>query len=230
MTNKNDKVNFDNFAEEYDQLLRESVGFFSKSDRYFAEYKVAIARELVREDPHKILEFGCGTGRNVPFLQAKFPGAVIHGTDISKKSLAEAKHLSPDAHFFIDDEDFYNDPGKYDFVFVAGVFHHVAPDLRDPVLDRIKSKMAPGGSILVFEHNPYNPITRRIVSNCKYDADAVLLAMKETSTRLTSCGFMVLEKGYCLFFPERLGAMSKLDRYLRLLPLGGQYFVYARYE
>ena len=44
-----DKVDFDDYAGEYDALLRKQLGFFSKSDRYFAEYKARIAREVFEQ-------------------------------------------------------------------------------------------------------------------------------------------------------------------------------------
>ena len=31
------------------------------------------------------------------------------------------------------------------------------------------------GNIFITEHNPYNPVTRKIVSECAYDKDAILL-------------------------------------------------------
>jgi len=32
---------------------------------------------------------------------------------------------------------------------------------------------------------------------------------------------------YCLFFPQQLAALRPLEKYLRWLPMGGQYFVCA---
>ncbi len=35
------------------------------------------------------------------------------------------------------------------------------------------------------------------------------------------------ESSYCLFFPQQLSALRPFEKYLRWLPIGGQYFVCA---
>jgi SAM-dependent methyltransferase len=220
------KVDFDDYVREYDALLRKEVGFFSKDDLYFAAYKVRITREQIDFEPARILEFGCGIGRNIPFLRSCFPSAEVHGSDVSAKSLEWAERNNPGAHFFIDDGTETVLP-DYDLVFVAGVLHHILPVMRNDVLARIGGRLRPRGQVVLFEHNPYNPITRRIVSSCPFDADAVLLSMRDLRSRLIATGFTLRKKGYALFFPERLGALAGADRFLRWLPLGGQYFVVA---
>ena len=35
------------------------------------------------------------------------------------------------------------------------------------------------GQLIIFEHNPLNPITRKIVKECEYDEDAILLTPKK---------------------------------------------------
>ena len=78
---------------------------------------------------------------------------------------------------------------------------------------------------MIFEHNPNNPVTRRLVSTCPFDADAVLLPMRETVRRMREAQFGIAEAGYCLFFPGPLAALRPLENFMGWLPLGGQYFV-----
>ena len=85
--------------------------------------------------------------------------------------------------------------------------------------------MTSRGKAFVFEHNPYNPVTRRIVNNCPYDADAVLLKPAELRGLFDSAGMKVHSKEYCLFIPPRFAALAGLEKYLGWLPLGGQYWV-----
>ena len=63
-----EKVDFDEYAEEYDNILREQLSFFSDDDKYFARYKVKSVHKYLTTEPKRILEYGCGTGRNLPFF------------------------------------------------------------------------------------------------------------------------------------------------------------------
>ena len=89
-------------------------------------------------------------------------------------------------------------------------------------------RLRPGGRLFVFEHNPYNPVTRHLVNTCPFDADAVLLTRAETVSLLKAAGFEPSAAAYCLFFPQMLAVFRPLEAWLGWLPLGGQYFVAGR--
>lgn len=221
------KVDFDNYTDNYNQLLRESTGFFSASEEYFARYKIELVRKLVHRSPKSILEYGCGIGRNIPFLREAFPDARIEGSDISAASLEIARRDNPEIRFFIEQEGVQ--PGDpVDLIFVAGVFHHIPLAQRSAVTQTLFERLRPGGELFVFEHNPYNPVTRRIVDNCPYDEDAVLLRPSELKSRMQGASLDVQGSGYCLFVPPRLSALTWLENILGWLPLGGQYWVRGR--
>lgn len=223
----NDKVDFDKFTDNYNELLREGTQFFSSSEEYFATYKVELvaAREATRQ-PRRVLEYGCGIGRNIPYLQRAFPHAEVIGTDISAASLEQARHDYPQARFEVETPDL--DVGAFDLIFIAGVFHHIPPSERAQAARTIARRLNSAGSVYVFEHNPYNPVTRRIVNNCPYDADAVLLKPAELKHLLTDAGLTAAGNGYCLFIPPRLSRLAALEKHMAWLPLGGQYWVGAK--
>ncbi|PPJ41545.1 MULTISPECIES: class I SAM-dependent methyltransferase [unclassified Pseudoxanthomonas] len=218
-----EKVDFDQYTDNYNALLREGTQFFSANEEYFARYKVDVVRDMVSTPVKRVLEYGCGIGRNVPFLQQAFPGAEVIGTDISAASLETARHDMPDVRFEVEREDL--EIGQFDLIFVAGVFHHIPQGERAGAMDTIARRLTANGSAFVFEHNPYNPVTRRIVNNCPYDADAVLLKPSELRGLFSGAGMRPSAKEYCLFIPPRLSALSGLEKYLGWLPLGGQYWV-----
>jgi hypothetical protein len=85
--------------------------------------------------------------------------------------------------------------------------------------------MTTNGELYVFEHNPYNPITRHLVNSCPFDADAELLTPKQLASLLRGAGFSTIEKGFILFFPSFLRLLRPLERFLTYLPLGGQYVI-----
>ena len=221
------KVDFDDYTKNYNQLLKEGTNFFSSSEEYFAKYKVDLVRKQVHASANRILEFGCGIGRNIPFLQQAFPLAVIMGSDISGASLEIARRDNTGAEFFREDENV--EPTKlFDLIFVAGVFHHIPVAHRAGVAKTLFNRLSPGGQLFVFEHNPFNPITRRIVNNCPYDKDAVLLKPSELKRILNESGLTIERNAYCLFVPPRLSVLARMESLLGWLPLGGQYWVQAR--
>ncbi|MDM0033307.1 class I SAM-dependent methyltransferase [Variovorax sp. J22P271] len=219
------KVDFDAYTENYNDLLRDQTSFFSSNDQYFAEYKVRAVRSKLKREPKRILEYGCGIGRNVRYLAAEFPFAEIVGTDISHESIDLARSENSHARFEVESSSL--ELGEFDLVFVAGVFHHIPPSQRAESVQTILNRMRKGGEVFIFEHNPYNPVTRRIVNNCPYDADAVLLRPAELRQRLEAGGFKLLDGSYCLLIPPSLKWLAPIERFFGALPLGGQYWVSA---
>jgi SAM-dependent methyltransferase len=220
-------VNFDEFTDNYNQLLNNSTKFFSSSEQYFAQYKVDEVRRSLTSLPSSILEYGCGIGRNIHYLKTAYPDAILEGSDISEASLELARKLNPSINFF-NEENGFDKAKTYDLIFIAGVFHHIPPLLRDSVISNLKERLSSTGSLFIFEHNPFNPITRNIVDKCPYDEDAILLKPSEMKSRLSNAKFEIVETKFCLFIPPKLKSLIFLERYLSWLPLGGQYWVHAR--
>jgi SAM-dependent methyltransferase len=225
MPNKN-KINFDDYTNNYNQMLRKQTGFFSKDETYFAQYKVQIVRERTLREPRRILEFGCGIGGNIPFLREAFPSSEIMGSDVSAASLEVACAKNPDI-FFWREGDTTTTHRDFNLILVAGVFHHIPPSERVDVAKLLFSRLVREGVVFVFEHNPYNPITRHIVSHCPYDEDAVLLEPGELKRLLLQSGFKVEAQKFAIFFPQWFKLALSLEKYLGWLPLGGQYWTMA---
>ena len=221
------KVNFDNYVNEYNELLRKDTNFFSNDEKYFAEYKINILKNQSYKNPKKILEFGCGIGRNIKYLSDAFPNSKIFGSDVSSASLDMAQMENPSTYFFLE-EGIQSQVGSYDLIFVAGVFHHIPVLERPMAMKSIFDRLENNGEIFIFEHNPYNPITRRIVNNCPFDVDAILIKKLELIDLLVDAGFIVQNQAYCLFIPPILKRISLVERFISWLPLGGQYWVKAK--
>jgi hypothetical protein len=85
-----------------------------------------------------------------------------------------------------------------------------------------------GGLVAIFEHNPWNPLTRRAVAGCEFDRDAVLLARREARRLLEVPALDACEDRYLLFFTRDSAPLRWIERRLRKVPLGAQYVVSAR--
>lgn len=223
----NEHVDFDKFSENYNQLLNDRTKFFSASEEYFARYKVDVIRRQVTSPINTLLEYGCGIGRNIPFLRRAFPNAVVMGSDISCRSLAVARKENPGIEFFQEGKR-ANLSGEFDLILVAGVYHHIPTDERAAVSRTLFWRVSPQGSLFVFEHNPFNPVTRRIVNACPYDEDAALLKPTMVKKLLRQADFHIEAHSYCLFVPPRLSRLIFVERLLGWLPLGGQYWIQAK--
>ncbi len=222
----NEKI-FDEVADHYDDLLRQDLSAYGKSISYYSEYKVRLTcRNTGLIEPRRILEFGCGTGRNIKFLKKYFPNAHITGSDISPRSLRQARDDKNNAGVdFVDVNELVKGRELYDLIFVAVVLHHIVPAERERALARLHGLLAQNGEIFIFEHNPYNPLTVKAVKECPFDEGVVLVKPNELIGLSLRVGLRLVEKQYYLFFPSGLKSFSFLERFVHFVPLGGQYFV-----
>jgi len=224
-----EKVDFDKYAEEYDKVLKEDLEFFGEENNYFAEYKVKIVKNETKSLPARILEYGCGIGRNIEYFTKMFPQSKITGCDISQKSLELSKKRNPTADFFlISDVEVNKHQERFDIIFISCVLHHIEPRLRNEVMGNIAKMLNSGGELYIFEHNPLNPVTRKIVRECIWDEDAILLYPKESLNLVREAGLELIIKKYSLFFPSQLKALRGLEKFINFLPVGGQYYIIAK--
>ena len=93
---------------------------------------------------------------------------------------------------------------------------------RAQLLEGVASKLCVGGRVVIFEHNPYNPLTVKAVRACPFDDDAVLLAPGEVRRLLQTRVFGSVRQDYVLFFPHVLRALRPFEPLLRRCPLGAQ--------
>lgn len=222
---------FDGFASDYRAIHTANVRLSGADSFYFAEMKVKLLLSFEDGQKKLLLDLGCGDGTTEFFIQQYFPKWQVKGIDVSEKSIDNAKEKNlPSASFHVyDGINIPEEENNVDIVFVAGVLHHVNYELHSQIMNEIKRVLKPGGRLFLFEHNPVNPVTRHLVNTCIFDKDARLLRSGYTSRLLRSAGLTIKEKQFIIFFPRK-GLLSKfifLEKYLRWLPLGGQYFIHA---
>jgi SAM-dependent methyltransferase len=215
---------FDRYARQYDRVLGEAIPESLNDDGYFAEYKIALmAARLGNNRPARILDFGCGAGRSLPYLEQYFPDAELFGYDLSSASLEIAAKHTPRAKLFSDWSEIST--MRFDAIVAANVFHHIPVAERREALIQCRLVLAAAGKMFLFEHNPFNPLTRWIFERCPFDVDAEMLKMKSALELSREAGFNSEQHGYTLFFPRQLASLRGIEPWLKRLPLGAQYYV-----
>lgn len=222
------KPQFDRYARDYRDLNAAAVRASGETPDYFAALKASYMSHAapLPEDgaPRAILDFGCGIGGGIPHLRHVFPDARLHGVDASGESIAMARAACSDAQFsVIEDNRLPLPDATFDLALAACVFHHIAPAERLHWMRELRRVLKPGGRLFVFEHNPLNPLTRKVVRECPFDEDAILLHRGETLALLANAGFREAKSDYIVFFPHMLAALRPLERWLSPLPFGAQY-------
>jgi len=230
------KPEFDHFGDSYDRLLQDPI-----RDRFTAgesQFFHARKRDLIldhfgrrRIDTRRLsyLDFGCGRGELACLLKADF--ARVAGCDMSAGMMTSGGLASHGVETRVQ-----SDPGKipfedaeFDFVTAVCVFHHIPPAQRQAALREMCRVTKPGGTVAIIEHNPYNPITRLIVSRTPVDANAILLRSGEVRRLFRAAGLDAGAPRYFLYFPEPVyRVIGFLERLLAKIPLGGQYSVFGR--
>lgn len=218
-------MEFDKFAPNYNETI-EGTPFLGKGHDYFSKYKVDITSGLLLNRPRTILDFGCGIGNSLRYFLTEFPNAQVSGFDVSLESIAGARARFPEVKFY-DPIDLESCDEKFDLIFAACVFHHIPPGEQKSEIDRISALLSEGGRLIVFEHNPYNPLTQYIVYRCPLDEDAILIPQWKMKCLMSTTSLSVIQSSYCYFFPDSLKLLRPFERRIGFLPIGGQYWVMA---
>jgi len=223
---------FDHYAEDYRETHDKAVQSTGGNSEYFSRYKIAqLAKEEDINSKLKILDFGCGDGYSCKYLRTYFPNATIHGIDPSAESIEIARKRNIPACTFSDFDglEFPRSIKEYDVVFTSMVFHHIAPELHKQILEKIHQVLTSTGRFYIFEHNPKNPLTRKIVRDCPFDEDAILLQPEYARNVLHSTAFEIIHLKFLLFFPRHriFSPFHALESYMTWIPFGAQYYIKA---
>ena len=101
------------------------------ADRVTQERRLAILCEIGIAKDSKILDFGCGTGQLLSFLQRTigFEGEYV-GYDISPEAVELARRSHPDGRFEV--RNILEEPVEetFDYALVSGVFNNLISDNR----------------------------------------------------------------------------------------------------
>jgi SAM-dependent methyltransferase len=224
-----DKNLFD-LSGEYEEMLNQGIRLSGEDRSFFITGRIQDLKKHLPLNfkPRRILDFGCGIGDTTRFLADAFPGASIVGIDTAEEALEHARkiHCSPEISFCTLRE--FSETDSIDLCYVNGVFHHIEPPERPAAVKIIRTALAPGGFLALFENNPWNPGARMVMNRIPFDRDAQPLSPIETKRLLRQGGFNSCARSRSLFyFPRALALLRFAEPWLARLPLGAQYYILA---
>ncbi|EEM16745.1 class I SAM-dependent methyltransferase [Bacillus pseudomycoides] len=132
------------FWDDFYSNREKGVPFFTnKPDENLVNY---FEKKLL--NPGKVLELGCGPGRNAIYFAEK--GCLVDAVDLSQESIQwateRAKEKNVNINFIYNNIfDLQIEEGTYDIVYDSGCFHHIAPHRRMSYINLVKKALKPGG-------------------------------------------------------------------------------------
>ena len=223
---------FDGHAESYRDEVNRALAFAGKSVDFYAARKAAMLSNLARRSlgnpaDLSILDVGCGIGLVDGHLVATF-GSVF-GVDISREEISHARAEHPAATYLVSQRAEIPYPSDhFDVVFAACVLHHVPTNDQLPLVAEMARVARPDGMIVVFEHNPRNPLTRHVVDRISFDQGVELLRPRGVTSLLRQVAVRPCRVRNMTFSPWRGALAEQLEEVLWWLPLGAQYAVIGR--
>jgi SAM-dependent methyltransferase len=231
---------FDRVARDYEEIHNRSLPPGVCSDE-FVRQKAPVVTEWIlnkiTSQPFCYLDYGCGNGRLFKLLVESDPlrpliekGSLrLFGFDTSVESLRAAKTIVGDERvcFLNCWEDLPQD-ARFDLVVSFNVFHHIVPAERSATARTLRSWMKPGAKFVIWEHNPFNPLTRLLVKLCPFDEDARLLSLNMTKRLFGANSYRYIRHEYVNIFPPKLQQLALIkaaEKMLRKAPIGAQYWV-----
>lgn len=222
---------FDPYSKDYKSLVNDSLAFSGFDVDYFTRVKAEYLKDILRVSFGRtdvdVLDLGCGIGNYHKLLRPDLHS--LSGVDVSSESIKIAKSRNPDVSYAdFDGLTIPFETDAFDVVFAVCVFHHVPLNGRDRLVAEAQRVLRDGGIMVIFEHNPLNPLTMRVVDRCVFDKDAILLKSREAEKLLVDGGFKDVRSRFILTIPSFNKVTRVVDQIFGRLPVGAQYFSMGR--
>lgn len=143
----------------YEQRYRENGYYWGTAPNSLA---LEVLKLKYPDRPMKLLEIGCGEGRDAVFFARS--GFQVTAFDIAESGLAKASALAEAAgvrvRFFQADLRRFRAEEDYDVIYSSGVLHHVLPKARKEIFGSYMEHTVSGGinAFNVFAAKPYIPV------------------------------------------------------------------------
>jgi len=182
---ENSKMNYNRQAEIYDE----------KGDgKFVAPMYGEIINRIMRANPKKVLDVGCGTG-NVLMKLSSNEELKLYGVDISESMIKTAKkNLGNKAELKVGDSEYMPwEDNSFDVIVCNASFHHYPNP--EKALSEMKRMLKSDGTLIIGDPTAPVIIRQLINLNCKRSnkGDYRLYSKREIEELLIKCGFIPFE-------------------------------------
>ena len=221
-------MDFNEHKDSYVETIENSLQFTGKSHDFFTQVKADFLKNILKKylpyvKSPRLLDIGCGHGLIHKHL--KDTDLEIVGVEMAAEVVALAQQSNPEVVYQSHDgKTLPFESQTFDVAMAICVMHHVPKREWASFMQEMKRVIKPGGLAVIFEHNPYNPVTRHIVANNPLDEDAVLLSSLTLKKLMHQAGFLRVNSRYILFTPFAHRIFNWFDKIFGRIPLGAQYY------
>jgi SAM-dependent methyltransferase len=137
-------------------MLGARVVHLGRNDRFELHDRFAEAIDTGHA-PARVLDVGCGFGKNAFSLKQRWPRAEVHGVDLAAPCLRLARRMATERGLPIhwrqgDAEALPYDDASFDLVTIAMVLHELPQATIHAVLRECRRVLKPGGRLLMLEN------------------------------------------------------------------------------
>ncbi len=148
----------DRTRETYDAMYGDADYYWTRrpSDSCFA-----VLKYLPPERPLRLLDLGCGEGRNAVFFARN--GYRVTAMDISGEGIEKTQRLAAESgvklEAIVADMHAFRLTEPVDVIFSTGVLHSCRPDTRAELMEHYRALTNPGGlhALSIFVDKPFVP-------------------------------------------------------------------------
>jgi 2-polyprenyl-3-methyl-5-hydroxy-6-metoxy-1,4-benzoquinol methylase len=186
----------------YNQGFKETAALTIRTDR---RSERMIANMNLGPDS-KVLEIGCGTGEMSDFLARNTPAQIL-GVDLCEAFIDEARtkykreNLNYEVLKINPDNLQATSLRNFDCIVGNGILHHLYYQL-DQVLPDFRQKLKPGGKLIFWEPNLYNPYVflifrfNKFRKLAKLEPDEMAFTGRFIQEKLAAAGFRNIKVEY----------------------------------
>jgi SAM-dependent methyltransferase len=223
---------FDAHVPHFRRKVASSIAFACRPHEYFTgrktEYLIDLTRRFVGDPAGLVLlDVGCGVGVSHSLLIPRY--REVHGVDVAASAVERAAFDNRGGRYtsYAGDTLPFAD-SSFDVVFAACVLHHVDRPERAAFVREMRRVVRPGGIGVLFEHNPFNPLTRLAVRRCEFDDDVHLLTRSGARRLVDDSAGTPIESAYIIAHTSSRKTLLALERRVAAVPFGSQYYVAFR--